>query len=338
MNNRLIEKVVDLIPSKDLRNSYKEDISNGTYIATKRRYLKNMIEKMENCKSKNWKEELLKGFCWEDFLRETKKLAEKLPNKDRDRLKELAEQAYVAEDDLEDKFMFWYSFGATKISKEISGLPIDIFVSQNVDYLYRTGKVKVFLNNFEHDKDSIDMCIIENGKCYQMEFDKIGFDDEIINEVIRFSYNNRFLLQSEVFGYYNRELYIKGGEFVNPGYIRSQFVQVKKIVKDEEMNNMKKWWGDSFLPESYLDEEFNYNYFSRMHYLYHKELRFGQMQVIFSEWFKNKYNYDYFGERDITMPIKIDEFFKEIGENNNQPEKYEKFDVHKFLEDYNKSK
>ena len=31
MNNRLIEKVIELIPSKDLRNSYKEDISNGIY-------------------------------------------------------------------------------------------------------------------------------------------------------------------------------------------------------------------------------------------------------------------------------------------------------------------
>ena len=297
-----------------------------------------MIENMESCKSNNCKKELLNDFNWEDFLSETKKLAEKLPNEDKDRLKELVEQAYVANDDLEDKFYFWYSFGASKICKDDSGLPVDVYISQNVDYLYRTGKVKVFLNNFEHDKDSVDMCIIENGKCYQMEFDKIGFDDETINEVIRFTYNNRFLLQSEVFGHYNRELYIKGGELVNPGYTRSQFLKVRKIVTDEEMTNMNKWWGESALPESSLDEEFNYNYFSRMHYLYHKELRFGQMQVIFSEWFKKKYNYDYFGERDITMPIKIDEFFKEIGKNNNQPEKYEKFDVYKFLEEYNKTK
>lgn len=297
-----------------------------------------MIENMESCKSNNCKKELLKNFYWEDFLCKTKKLAEKLPNGDKDRLKELAEQAYVANDDLEDKFYFWYSFGASKICKEDSGLPVDIYISQNVDYLYRTGKVKVFLNNFEYDKDSVDMCIIENGKCYQIEFDKIGFDGETINEVIRFAYNNRFLLQCEVFGHYNSELYIKGGEFVNPGYTRSQFLKVRKIVTDEEMTNMNKWWGESALPESSLDEEFNYNYFSRMHYLYHKELRFGQMQVIFSEWFKKKYNYDYFGERDITMPIKIDEFFKEIKKSKDQPEVRRKLKLSEFLVDYFNSK
>ena len=135
-------------------------------------------------------------------------------------------------------------------------------------------------------------------------------NDEIIHKIDQI--DNRFLLQSEVFGHYNRELYIKGGEFVNPGYTRSQFLKVRKIVTDEEVTNMNKWWGESALPESSLDEEFNYNYFSRMHYLNYKELRFGQMQVIFSEWFKKKYSYDYFSERDITMPIKIDEFFKEM--------------------------
>ena len=296
-----------------------------------------MIENIESCKSNNCKKELLKDFNWEDFLSETKKLAEKLPNEDKDRLNELAEQAYVAEDDLEDKFMFWYSFGATKISKEISGLPIDIFVSQNVDYLYRTGKVKVFLNNFEHDKDSIDMCIIENGKCYQMEFDKIGFDDKTINEVIRFVYNNRYLIQAEVFGHsINSDLYIKGSEFASIGLISNQFENVKSILNDEEMANMMKWWDESSTFKDALDEEFNYNYFSRMHYLYHKNIRYGQMQVIFYEWFKKKYSRDYFSERNISMPFKIDEFFKEIGKNNNQPEKYEKFDIYKFLEDYNK--
>ena len=99
-----------------------------------------MIENTENCKSKNLKKELLKDFIWEDFLSETKKIAEKLPNGDKDRLKELAEQAYVANDDLEDKFMFWYSFGASKICKEDSGLPVDIYISQNVDYYLKEHK------------------------------------------------------------------------------------------------------------------------------------------------------------------------------------------------------
>ena len=265
-----------------------------------------MIENMEGCK-KNF----LKDFIWEDFLSETKKIAEKLPNEDKERLKELAELAYAAEDDLEDKFMFWYSFGAIRICKKDSGLPVDIYLSQNDEYLYRTGKVKVFLNNFEHDKNSVDMCIIENGKCYQIEFDKIGFDDETINEIIRFTYNNRFLLQCVVFGHYNSELYIKGGEFASPGLISNQFEEAKKIIRDEEKTNLMKWWDESSTLKDALDEEFNYNYFSRMHYLYHKELRFGQMQVIFSEWFKNKYNRDYFSESNITMPIKIEEFFKE---------------------------
>lgn len=292
---------------------------------------------MENCKSNNLREELLKDFNWEDFLYETKKLAEKLPSEDKERLKELAELAYVAEDDLEDKFMFWYSFGSTTISKKYSGLPVDIYLSQNVDYLYRTGKVKVFLNNFEHDKDSVDMCIIENGKCYQIEFDNIGFDDETINEVIRFVYNNRYLIQVEVFGHsINSDLYIKGSEFASPGLISNQFEKAKKILTNEEKTNLMKWWDESSILKDALDEEFNYNYFSRMHYLYHKELRFGQMQVIFSEWFKNKYNRDYFSESNISMPIKIDEFFKEIGKNNNQHEKKEKFDIYKFLDDYKK--
>ena len=296
-----------------------------------------MIENMENCKSNNLREELLKDFNWEDFLYETKKLAEKLPSEDKERLKELAELAYVAEDDLEDKFMFWYSFGSTTISKKYSGLPVDIYLSQNVDYLYRTGKVKVFLNNFEHDKDSVDMCIIENGKCYQIEFDNIGFDDETINEVIRFVYNNRYLIQVEVFGHsINSDLYIKGSEFASPGLISNQFEKAKKILTNEEKTNLMKWWDESSILKDALDEEFNYNYFSRMHYLYHKELRFGQMQVIFSEWFKNKYNRDYFSESNISMPIKIDEFFKEIGKNNNQHEKKEKFDIYKFLDDYKK--
>ena len=138
--------------------------------------------------------------------------------------------------------------------------------------------------------------------------------------------------------HYNRELYIKGSDFVDPGLIRSQFARVREIVNDEEKTNMMKWWDELSLVKSALNAEFSYNYFSRMHYLYHKELRFGQIQIIFDEWFKKKYNRDYFTQYDIFMPIKIDEFFKEIGGNNNQLEKYEKFDVYKFLEDYNKSK
>ena len=279
----------------------------------------------------------MENYKWEDFLKETEEIAKNLPNEIRDRLVKISGWAYETEDNLEDKFWFWYSFGAKRISKKDSGLPVDICISQNADYLYRTGKVKVFLDNYEYDKNSVDICIIENGKVYQMEFDKIGFNDEVINGVIRFAYNNRFLLQAEALGYSNRELYIKGSEFVYSELINRQLEEVKKIVKDEDKSNMEKWWDKDSIFKNTLEEEFNYNYFQRMHCLYHKSLRFGQMKVIFSEWFKKKYNCDYFYEDDKTMIVKIDEFFKEIRNSNEQLFNNKKFSVQKFLEDYNKT-
>lgn len=267
-----------------------------------------MTENMGNYKG--WKKEYLKDFYWEDFLCETKKLAEKLPNGDKDRLKKLAELAYVANDDLEDKFMFWYSFGATIITKEISGLPIDIFVSQNEDYLYRTGKYKVFFK-ISNDEESVDLGVVENGKYYQKEFDVQEISDEIVNSIIRFTFNNDYLLKNYVFGHYNTELMIPGCEFADIEKINKQFVAVRDILTMEERFCIDyKPSKDLRIKE--LQVEFNYNYLSRMHKLYFRELRFGQFLCIFTNWYDKKYNKDYFYTNDIEMTYAIDEFIKEM--------------------------
>ncbi len=274
-----------------------------------------MIENTTNDrKEDNNKKDFLKDFNWEYFLSEVKVLAEKLPSEDRDRLIELARLAYIAEDNLEDKFWFNYSFGAARITKEESELPIDIFVSQEIDYLYRTGKVKVFFK-ISKNEESVDLGIVENGKYYQKEFDKQDISDETINKIINFTFNNRYLLQAYTLGYYNFKIMIKGYELVNTDKINNQIEGVKKLVTAEELSKMEKWWGKEAEFNSGLNAEFNYNYLSRLHKLYFKEFRFGQMLYIFTDWYKKRYNSDYFAEKDTKMANIILEFITDISKD-----------------------
>jgi hypothetical protein len=275
-----------------------------------------MIENTANNRKEdnNHKNDFLAVFNWENFLNETKMLAEKLPDEDKGRLVELAKSAYTAEDTLEDKFWFNYSFGAARITKEESELPIDIFVSQDIDYLYRTGKVKVFFK-ISKNEESIDLGIVENGKYYQKEFDKQDISDETINKIINFTFNNRYLLQAYTLGYYNFKIMIKGYELVNTDKINNQIEGVKKLVTAEELSKMEKWWGKEAEFNSGLNAEFNYNYLSRLHKLYFKEFRFGQMLYIFTDWYKKRYNSDYFAEKDTEMANIILEFITDISKD-----------------------
>ena len=217
-------------------------------------------------------------------------------------------------DDLIDEMQHYYSFGALRLDPKQTGLSIDIYLCQNQDYLIETGKYKVFFYaTDEHQYGSEGYGIIENGDVYIKNFENCVVPNCVIDDIIRFIYNNNFYLQLLVFdaGEFRYIKFIKDHNYITDGkMLYAQLNSAKEILRDvgRKLEEMHKWWDRDHRLKTGIDAEFCHNLIKWKHRQYYKELRFGQFMYLFDSWYRDIYDRDYFSLPDTSMPRIIDIF------------------------------